>query len=106
MSDNVISLAGFALIGDAGKTMAEMHAEAIGAVELLRCVNLLELTPTQRQTCIKKLAWLKRVAAITSKAFEDKLTTEGRARGKALTEEETLALLAEHDPTCGRISVG
>ena len=69
MSDNVISLAGFALIGDAGKTMAEMHAEAIGAVELLRCVNLLELTPTQRQTCIKKLAWLKRVAAITSKAF-------------------------------------
>jgi hypothetical protein len=98
VSENVVDINTFRSIRtlrDADRTTAEIHAEALGCLEVLTHVNLLELTPRSRQKAIKDMARFKAIAAVSSPAFTKILEDGMKALQRAHTEEEMYALLRE-----------
>jgi hypothetical protein len=106
MTDNVISFTGLRAVRDGERAMGEIRAEALEALEMLACVNLLGLPPRRRQKAIRNFAYFKEVVAATEPAFEKMCQRAIEARGgHLLTPDETRTLLADYNPDAFRVAL-
>jgi hypothetical protein len=105
MSDDPIDFAGLKAILGAEKAFEEISAQALESLAMLSEVNLLNLPSRKKQKTIRLFAINKIFVAVGSKEFRRRVEEEvGRNGGRQLTTDETLRLLADHDP--GALRVG